>query len=241
MSDEYFVGHGIVYAAQIDGSGNPEGFIDLGNSPDFTLSPGTRGNRNVTNPADLGKMLQKGEVGKIQLTLDTLNKSNLAQAFYGSQIPITGATEPSEDITVKKGRFVPVANINISNLSMSSGAIEGTDYTVDVAGGVHFLSDAPNVNEDEVVQVSYDYTDHNVMASFSLAPEIQWVRFNGINIVDDNNPVVVDIYKVRFTPIGNIPLIGEAFVSVVLNGTILYDSTKAGDTTWGNYFRIRSI
>lgn len=233
--EDYFIGHGIVYAAQRDISGNPLGFIDLGNCPRFTISPGTRGLRSVTNPANLGKMLEKGEVGNVQITLDDLNKNNLAQAFYGGQIAQAGTTVVDESVTVYTGLFSPTAHINISNVSVA-GKVEGTDYTVDVAGGLHVID-----GTGSPWSVSYDYTDHNIMSSFSLAPEIQWVRLNGINIADDENPVVVDVYKVRFTPASNISLIGDTFVSMALTGKILYDSTKAGTTTWGNYFRIRSL
>ena len=236
MSD-YFVGHGKVYAAQRDVDGDPTGFLDLGNCPSFVLTPGNRGLRDVTNPEVLPGMFPAGVTGSIRLVLDELNANNLSQAFYGSNIAVTENSVVGETVKAYTGKFCPTQYINISSVTVS-GKVEGTDYTVDPAGGLHVIQ--VGTSEGESWSVSYDYSDQNVSAAFSLAPELLWIRFNGINIAEDNAPVVVDVYKVRFVPVDDVQLIGDTFLSMTLNGKIQYDSTKDGTTLWGNYFRIRS-
>ena len=234
MSD-YFIGRGIVYVAQID-TGAPKGFVDLGNCPALVIAPGTRGIRNVTNPEVMGKLLPQASIGRVNITFDELNAHNLAQAFYGGEVTQNAGTASNESVPVYTGKFCPTAHIDISSVTVS-GKSEGIHYTVEPSGGLHVISGVGA--EGENWTVTYNYGAHNITAAFSKAPELLWVRFNGINVAESSKKVVLDIYKVRFSPVNNVPLIGDFFTALTLNGKILYDETKSDDTTWGRFFRMR--
>jgi hypothetical protein len=72
------------------------------------------------------------------------------------------------------------------------------------------------------------------------APE-RWVRLNGINTAEQDKPVLVDLYRVQFNPVETMTLINEAHGNLPLSGSVLYDSTKDGDTTLGQFGRVMDL
>ena len=69
----------------------------------------------------------------------------------------------------------------------------------------------------------------------------RWVKFDGLNTVDSNTPVLIELYKVNFDPIAQMDLISDDIWKMELSGGALYDSTKEGDTTLGQFGRVQLI
>lgn len=69
----------------------------------------------------------------------------------------------------------------------------------------------------------------------------RWVKFDGLNTVDSNRQVVVDLYKVNFDPVAQLDLINDDVMKFELSGGALYDSTKEADTVLGQFGRVQLL
>lgn len=59
------------------------------------------------------------------------------------------------------------------------------------------------------------------------------MRFEGLNTAEDNEPVVVEVFKFATDPLKELSLISDNFQQFVLEGSVLADSTK---TTGSKFF-----
>ncbi len=61
--------------------------------------------------------------------------------------------------------------------------------------------------------------------------------FDGLNEAQSGKKVVLDIFKVKFTPASSLSFIGDDFGSLELKGIALADVTKTGQGT-SSYFKV---
>lgn len=62
-----------------------------------------------------------------------------------------------------------------------------------------------------------------------------WLTFGGLNTAEGNNPVLVDVYKCRFRPVPELPLLNEDLLAFELEADVFYDPLNSD---YGGYFRI---
>lgn len=112
-----------------------------------------------------------------------------------------------------------------------------TDFSVDYANGVVNVLNALDILADDPVVVGYTFLDYVNVDALTLTSQERWLRFEGLNTVD-NKEVVVDIYKASFDPLQGYALINEEIAQIELNGNVLFDSLQPGDS---KFFRQRYV
>lgn len=108
-----------------------------------------------------------------------------------------------------------------------------TDYTVDGKPGAIVVPSTSSVESGRSYEVDYTYAASTKMDAFMVSAPERWLRFEGLNTVDDSR-VVVDIFRGQFDPLTGYGLIVEELAAVDMKGTILADALQL---TGSKFFR----
>lgn len=260
----YYSGQGSLLMAERDPvTGQPGGFLRIGNVPELTLNIEVtkfehKESESGARLVDLSLVTEKK--GTFEFTLENLNLDNLAMGLWGDKTSVTGGTiatgSPEE---LKLGKFVEGALYALNNPKVSSVVIKDSTGTTtyieqslpSVTGD--YILDANNGTIEVVatgalatatattgvtVDVTYTYAAHEKVDAFTkaAAPE-RWLRFQGINTIDDSR-VIVDLFRAQFDPMTDYGLINEELGSVTLGGTLLADATRI---TGSKFFSQRNL
>lgn len=247
MSSLYYSGQGSLYIATRSAGGKPEGFIPVGNVPELTLDIETtefEHKESETGSRLLDLKIIKEKKGKFNFKLEDLNLDNLALGLWGTKSTISSGTVTSgspEVITIAQasaGRRYPLAHPNVSAVTVKNSAgtvtyVLNTDYTLDTVNGVitpkaggAIATAVASAPAD--IKVDYSYGAALQVDAFTQAsaPE-RWLRFEGINTVD-NKSVIVDIFRAQFDPLTGYGLLNDDLGSVSMKGSILADTLQQG-------------
>jgi hypothetical protein len=82
--------------------------------------------------------------------------------------------------------------------------------------------------------VDYSYATQNVVQGMTQGSQERWIRFEGLNTADGNNPVVVDIFRFLTDPLKELSFIGDTINNFELQGNMLADN---GRSTGSKFFR----
>ena len=245
----YFSGQGKVYIA-VASAGTPGVFRHVGNCPalNVQLETDVLEHKESTSGQRLTDLrLIRGKSAKFSFTIEEFDKDNLAAALYGAQSTISGSTVTNESFpTVAVGDFVRLVKPDVSSLVVTDSAgtpatlTLGTHYEITSAahGTVKILNLA---SFTQPFKAAYTYGAVVNINMLTQGFSDRWLKFDGLNTVDSNAPVLVELYKCNFDPAKQIDFIADDIMKFDLEGGALYDSTKASDTVLGQFGRIVQI
>ena len=188
--------------------------------------------------------LNLGNSAELTLTLNYAEADNLALGLYGNVATVVGATVTEEALPadLADDDVVILENGNVSDvvLTDSTGTpvvlVEGTHYEVEsAAGGVIRLLDVSSLTQP--ILADYTYGGSVDVAMFTATPPERYLMLDGINTIDGSR-VRVRLYRVKFNPASELPLINEGFGQLELTGTVLFDSDSALDSALGGFGKI---
>lgn len=82
--------------------------------------------------------------------------------------------------------------------------------------------------------VDYTYSAQTVINALTTGTAEKYLRFEGLNTADGNNPVNIDVFKFSVDPLKELSLIGEGVGQIQLEGNVLADSLQ---TSGSKFFR----
>lgn len=241
----YFSGQGKVFLASA-ANGVPGAFRYVGNAKlSLALSSDVVEHQESTSGNRLtDARLVRTKKAEATLTLEEWTAENLALAFYGQSAAIAAGTVTAEALTtgLVANDYVRLAKPDVSSVVVkdSAGApatlVAGTHYNVSSAkhGALQFLNVGTFV---QPFKVDYSYAGGTNIALFTQPAPERWLRFEGINTADNNKAVLIELYRAAFDPSKALDVITEDFGKLELAGACLYDSTKVGDATLGQFGR----
>jgi len=256
VANQYFSGQGVLMLATRDVDGKPEGFVPVGNVSALTVGIATtefkhKESTSGVRGTDL-TMIQE-IAGTMNITMESLQKDNLALALYGAAATKVGASATAEMVKGYLGKYLALENIQVSNVVVKNtgGVITyelDKNYTVNAAtGSIYIMPDAAqtaagavaNITDAQALEIDYDYAEQDVVdALLSGDSPVRWARFEGLNTADGSKPVVVDCFKVGTKPLAELGLINEELAQMTIEAEILSDSLRA---TGSKYFSVKKI
>lgn len=128
------INKGIVAAAYRSATGQPTGFLDLGNCPELRVSPTVENaehmeNRTGRNLTD--KIIEVSRKMTLSMTLESSAKDNLLKYFYARAETVAGATVSNEVVVGWKGKEMPLTRMNLTSFTSLTSADGVTTYTQD--------------------------------------------------------------------------------------------------------------
>lgn len=246
MVDRYYRGAGSCFLSNRDPvTGQPDGgFRFLGNVPMLRISTTVqqvKHNESYSGQSLTDLVIETTKEVTLGIQLESFDEENLMLALFGSPTAIAGATISAESLKAPgPGRSVPLANINLTSFtSLSSGGTQGTDYTVNLKTGMISFSAASAIAAGTALTANYVCAAAEKISAFTRTNQEYWLRFDGLNTAEGDNPVVIDCFRVRFTPAKEWSLIGNELSSLELDGDALYDAKQPDSTVDGRFFRVR--
>lgn len=248
----YFVGQGSLYVAVRGPGWNyvPQGYTPVGDVSSLHISLGGP----LTTYADVGPVspvtfgVTPGERMVLSATCENINPRNLLHLMGGKHIASIAGIVTHELVQAWSGKYCPLKQIalieftSLSNTDLTQTYLEGADYEIDRAHGTLWINPDGLILDAQMLLATYQYDTHSSMAMGTEALPMLWVRFEGVNVADHNNPVVVDFYKVRPRVLQQFTLIApDQFISLAWEGDIYYDETQTDMTRFGRWFRMRHM
>lgn len=242
-----FSGQGPIFTADRDGSGNPVNFAWAGNAPEATISLSTETlthKESYTGNRTTDARIITELTATISITVDDFKESNFAMASYGTAAAISGGAVTGEAVLtlppVVGERYALKSTGRVSAITLKDNAvaISTSVYTVD-ASGVIVFSDVSGMTGP----ITADYTNaaSRQVGVFKTSPPEKHVRVDGYNtartVSGDFERVVAEAFKTRLDPLENLGLINDEFGTMVINGSVLVDTTKAAASATGQFAR----
>lgn len=249
VTNQYFSGQGSVLIATKDAvTGLHEGFVPVGNVSALTIGVETtvfQHKESCSGTRGIDKEITQEVVVTIAMTMENINDTNLALALYGTAAAVVGATIADEEHVTHHDKWIPLDHIKISALVVGDDAtptvtyVLDTDYEVNLeTGSIKVLSTGAIT---DLQNVFFDYTHagyDQIEAIISSAAPERWLRFEGLNTADGDNPVVIDVYKASIQPLAELALINEELAEMAVEASALSDPSRASGS---QYFTIRQI
>jgi hypothetical protein len=223
-----FSGQGPAFHADRDGSGNPVNFAWFGNAPDASLGLSTdtlTHKESYTGNRTTDARIITELTATIAITVDDFKEANFAVASYGTAAAISGGAITGEAV-------------------LTAAPVVGERYALKATGvdasGVIVFSDVAAMTGP----ITADYTNaaSRQVGVFKTAPPEKHIRIDGYNtartVSGDFERVVMDAFKCRLDPLETLGMINDEFGTMVINGSVLVDTTKAAASATGQFMRL---
>lgn len=249
-------------------TGLPGGFRFLGNVPTIELKTTVdkfEHTESMSGARGIDATLIKKKTGTISMTLEDISIDNLAMVMWGEVATVTAGSVSAEEFDAILGERVALAHINITTVSApvikGTGTNSSTTYefgsSPSAAGSKNGYYDATfgavyvwptatqtangaaaNIADGDTLTVAYSYAASSTVVAFTESSMERYLRFEGINTMDDNAACVVDIPRASIDPLGSLSLINTELLQLEASGSILYDDLTTGTN---KYFRVRMV
>ncbi len=232
-------------------SGRPAGLEFIGNVSELMLNPQTEKIEHMesqTGYNSIDKVIERALKVELSMTTDSMASENLARMVFGKLTKNAIATVTAENHKAYIGKLLILNNINVTiftsltNVAGTTTYVAGTDYeVVDLAAGmVKILAGA--ITDGLDVRANYAVGASETVAAFGTPNTEYWLRFNGLNSAEDDNPVIIDCFKVRFAPASDVPMINnDGFAEYKQSGSCLFDAAQPVTSKMGRYFSVQQL
>ena len=236
-----YLGSGKIYA-RIQGSA--AGLMELGNASKLELAvkEDKQKLKDYSKPGG-GTYASVSRISEatLQMTLNDLNKTNVARAVFGTEVAVTGATVADEAVTAYKGAIIPLLHPNptavtVSHTSGTPAYVANTDYEVR-AGGIYIIPTGV-ITDAQALKVDYTFAAYDKVEAMTSSSILLELHFEGLNEANSGKPVIVDIYKAQLSPTKVLSLLGDKFADLEVEAEILADTSKTGAGI-SQYFRVK--
>jgi hypothetical protein len=237
-----YLGSGKIYARI---AGAAAGLLELGNASklDLAVKENKQTLKDFSKPGGgVYASVVRIDSATLSMTLNDLNKTNVARALFGTESAIVGGTVVDEVVTAYKGALVPLLHPSPTAVTVKDSAtslityVAGTDYELR-AGGIFPLA-AGAIVDAELLKVSYTYAAYNKVEAMTTGAIVLELHFEGLNEANSGKPVIVDVWRAQLSPTKALSLLGDKFADLQVEAEVLADTTKTG-VGISQYFRAK--
>lgn len=259
----YFSGQGVIMVGRRDPiTGNPIGLRPVGNCPEMRITIATtvvnhKGSQDGQRATDARLQTEINVTASI--TVENWNAKNLAEATRGSDTLLPGGSVANEAVKAFPGlvsslRYIKVTGAVVNQggtpLTMYTDGLSPWDYKLNPQAGSIMMNDgilqdfdnyapsSPLDPEGDDLTVSYAYGEQYIVDALTRPITDNWLRFEGLNTIEENSPVIVDVFRFSNDPLKELALLSDTFGQFVIEGSVLKDDTRL---TGSNYFSIKKL
>lgn len=225
MGEYSYIGKGKVYLAHVNT--NKLRFVGNCEKVDLSFTEETKELKDFTQAgggiANAVSRIDKVEIG---LNLYDYSPENLALAMFGENIKQLSGTATGEHHTLYQNHLAKLLHSHISNTTVTD-TLTGTvylpniDYEVTNAGIIPL--ETGSILDNTAVTIDYAYGASDLIQALVTSGKEYRLVFDGLNEAQSGKKVVLEVYRVKFTPAANLSFIGEEFASIDIKGTALAD------------------
>lgn len=239
---------GAIYLATRLPNGKPGPMDWVGNAPTCQIKLTTETSDKMESFSGnrmLYGQLNKAKKADISLVLDEFLTENLLLGLHGTKVDgaagtVTGETFPTGLVA---GDVLRLDKPFVSSVVLTDSA--GVPATL--TAGTHYRVKSTALGLIEILDVgaftqpfkaAYSNAASETVTMFTSAAPERFLLLDGIN-TETNEPVLVELPRVKFKPTGQLDLIIDDYGNLPLEGAVLYDELNAADANMGGFGRIR--
>jgi hypothetical protein len=147
-------------------------------------------------------------------------------AAVGSKVVITGLA--GADAALLNGKAFEVVAASGASVSLN---VNTTGRTITLGTPLTFF-------DGIALEVDYSYADQNQVEALTKGSQEKFMRFEGLNTADTNQPVIIEVFKFSVDPLKELAMISDTVQQFVLEGNVLADPLR---TSGSKYFRERLL
>lgn len=227
-------------------NGKPGKLEWVGNTPTCTLSIATENTEKIESFS--GQRLPYGRIqtskkATIKLALDEILPVNLIQGLYANHISKDAGSAVDELLPADlvAGDIIRLDNafIDETTLVIQDSASESVtrDKIAVESANAGLLKVVDPVGLTQPFKASYDYTKRSAFTILSQTPPERYFVLDGIN-TENNQPMVLNLYRVRFDPAESLELINSEYGTLSLTGSVLIDTINMNDPALGGFGKL---
>ena len=239
MADQSYIGKGTIYLALAGGQARSVGNcskLELSISeekkelPDYQSSGG-----GVANS------ISRVSGVEAAITAHDISPENMALAVFGNNSAVSTTPVIDEahtgyhDGLMRLANLPDMATIVVTNDTGLTTYGLDTDYTVNAAGVIPLSTGA--ITDGQALLVDYTPKAGSIIQAITDSGKEFKLIFVGLNEAQSGKAVVVDLYRVKFSPAQGLGFIGDEFNGLELTGSVLKDASKTGAGI-SQYFKV---
>lgn len=237
---------GDLYIDRLTDSGIGTGMLPVGNATRFEITESAeRVQRTGRGRSNYGQVLDEVAIkqpGTLGITLDEIDKTNLATALLGESaaIDVSSGTFTDIEVTAHLGKRSHLGYRNIlatpapvvTNEAGDTTYVVDDDYTIDLRLGDIIPVDGGAISEGETIKVSgSNGALSGSLISGGVKPQIKAkLVLDGKNLAD-GTPVIVTVDEATITPDGAVDFLSSEFVELGLTGSMRLQTGKTAPYT----------
>lgn len=149
-------------------------------------------------------------------------------AAIGDTVYLSGFTGTNASALNGKTATITAASPTAISVAVNTAALTITFTT----GKVTFL------NSPVALSAAYSYGGQTLTSALTQPLPNSFLRFEGLNTVETNSPVVVELFKFSNDPLKEMALISDTYGQFQLEGALLSDSLRL---TGSKYFSVKQL
>lgn len=230
MKEYSYIGKGKVFLS----SHNDYALRFVGNCDkvELSFSEETKENKDFTQAGGgISNSVSRIEKVEIGLNLFDYSPDNLALSVFGENYHCLSGNVVGEKFHLYRNRLIRLQHSHIHDVVVRDVRSDkiyqpGIDYEV-LASGI-FISENSTIEEGTQATIDYQHRATNVIQALVNSGQEYRFLFDGLNEAQSGKKVVLDVFRVKFTPAASLSFIGEDFGNIEIKGTALSDFTKTG-------------
>jgi len=249
-TEQSFIGKGKVYVGPVSAGALTDAKRDVGNVGELILSIESE-EKSLMNYRTAGG----GEANSIDritgvngtIKMYDWDIENLGMALFGSTSAVSAGAITNEEHVAYTGGLVrlsfapdtavaPVVTNTAGTVTYTAtGATP--DYVVTKAG-IEVLASG-SISDGVAIHVDYTKDAGNVANALTTQSTEYALTLVGLNEAQSGKAVIVDLYRVKFSPVENLNFISDEYGELNLTFSVIQDTTLAEAT--GQYFKIEAV
>lgn len=235
-----FIGSGTVFYERTVG-GVSKGWLRFGNATKMEIKENSEIKERISKLRDsLGQVLDSVAIktpAEIAITLDDLDKDNLALAFLGNVADgaVAGASITGEAHVAHIGKMLKtsvrsISAVVVKDVTDTITYVLGTDYAISNAemGLIEVLAGG-SINENDVLHIDFAHAtiaSNKVQGGTNASIKVA-LLMDGENFADQSK-ITVNVFEAVLAPQTGVDFLSSDFATIELNGTL---NTPTGKTS----------
>lgn len=251
LNETYYYGQGRISLAAII-AGALGAFQWVGDVSAFSLKPTSdkvQHKESYSGQRGLVRSFPVGAALDIDLTLHQFDAANLARVLRSTMVSTTAGTataEPLGTADTQVGDVLYLKNPGVSDVVVTDST--GTPKTVDVAD-YDLDANFGRITVKNITgyvlpfKVDYSYKANSAAGMLTTGQQLFALKYEGYNLAEGNQPVIVDIYKLAPDIVSQLDLItsGNDVAPLQVTGAALLDSSKPSSAALGQFGAITQV
>lgn len=230
----------ILFPRNADGTAGAGIEVGEGTIASATIELAVETKEYKNRSGDLLQSIQKTPTGTLAVVTANASAENIARGLNGEIIKEAAGQAIKTVDTVAAGGTYALDHIKVGNVIVkekgTSSVIPATDYTVNELHGRLTFTGAIAGGVD----IAYEYDAHYAVGMLTKVAAEFVSRFEGTSLAD-GEACLTELYRTKYNPTKNLPLVSDDFVTLELQAQILADLKKPRDTVLGRYGRYLSL